>query len=244
MGTQDQISQSLTRAAQVPFPFAKLVDMLRELYCDAVLLDMDGTLVDSTECVIRHWRIWTERHHLDLDRVLEFSHGRPTLETMKLVAPHLATMEEVRRLEAAESADQDGIKPVRGALPFVAAMPADRWAVVTSAPRRMAAQRLKHSGLPVPSALVSSDDVQRGKPDPEPYLRAAGLLGAAPERCLVFEDAPAGIESARAAGMEVVAMTTTFPPERLDAHIFLVDFAGVLVDQVATADGLLRISLP
>src|SRR5690242_4976312 len=178
--------------------------MPHELYCDAVLLDMDGTLVDSTECVVRHWRLWTERHHLDLDKVLEFSHGRPTLETMKLVAPHLASAEEVRWLEAAETADQDGIKPVRGALAFVAALPANRSAVVTSAPRRMAAARLRHAGFSVPSALVCSDDVRKGKPDPEPYLRAARQLGVAPERCLVFEDAPAGIESARSAGMEVV----------------------------------------
>jgi sugar-phosphatase len=163
---------------------------------------------------------------------------------MKLVAPHLASMEEVRWLEAAESADLDGIKPMRGALPFVAALPADRWAVVTSAPRSMAGVRLSRAGIHVPSALVCSDDVQKGKPDPEPYLRAAGLLGVAPEKCLVFEDAPAGIESARSAGMEVVALTTTFPPERLSAHIYLADFAGVSVDQVAAAAGVLRVSLP
>ena len=218
--------------------------MPQEFYCDAVLLDMDGTLMDSTEYVVRHWRIWSERHHFDLDRVLEFSHGRPTLETMKLVAPHLASVEEARRLEAAETADQDGIKPVRGALPFVEALPADRWAVVTSAPRRMARERLRRAGIPVPPALVCSDDVQKGKPDPEPYLRAAGLLRVAPERCLVFEDAPAGIESARSAGMEVVGVTTTFPPERLGARIYLADFAGVSVEQVAVAGGFLRISLP
>ena len=218
--------------------------MPREFYCDAVLLDIDGTLVDSTECVVRHWRIWTEKHHLDLDKVLAFAHGRPTLETMKLVAPHLATVEELRSLEAAESADQNGVKPVRGALPFVAALPADRWAVVTSAPRRMATARLSHSGLPVPSALVCSDDVSKGKPDPEPYLRAARLLGVAPERCLVFEDAPVGIESARSAGMEVVALTTTFPLERLDADTSVADFTGVLVSQGGVPAGILRISLP
>jgi len=218
--------------------------MPQEFYCDAVLLDMDGTLVDSTECVVRHWRIWSERHHLDLDRVLEFSHGRPTLETMKLVAPHLASVEEARRLEAAETADQDGIKPVRGALPFVEALPVDHWAVVTSAPMRMAEERLRRAGISASPALVSSDDVQKGKPDPEPYLRAAGLLRVAPQRCLVFEDAPAGIESARAAGMEVVGVTTTFPPERLGARIYLADFAGVSVDQVAVAGGFLRILLP
>ena len=218
--------------------------MPQEFYCDAVLLDMDGTLVDSTECVVRHWRLWTERHHLDLDKVLEFSHGRPTLETMKLVAPHLASVEEVRWLEAAETADQDGIKPVRGALAFVAALPANRSAVVTSAPRRMAAARLRHAGFSVPSALVCSDDVRKGKPDPEPYLRAARLLGVAPARCLVFEDAPAGIESARSAGMEVVALTTTFPRERLDAGTCIADFAELAVHQLNEASGLLRVSWP
>jgi len=163
---------------------------------------------------------------------------------MKLVAPHLASVEEARRLEAAETADQDGIKPVRGALPFVEALPVDHWAVVTSAPMRMAEERLRRAGISASPALVSSDDVQKGKPDPEPYLRAAGLLRVAPQRCLVFEDAPAGIESARAAGMEVVGVTTTFPPERLGARIYLADFAGVSVDQVAVAGGFLRILLP
>ena len=163
---------------------------------------------------------------------------------MKLVAPHLASMEEARRLEAAETADQDGIKPVRGALPFVEALPVDHWAVVTSAPRRMAEERLRRAGIFAPPALVCSDDVQKGKPDPEPYLRAAGLLRVAPQRCLVFEDAPAGIESARSAGMEVVGVTTTFPPERLGARTYLADFAGVSVDQIAVAGGFLRISLP
>ena|SRR5215471_1806624 len=230
--------------AHVPFPYCQTGGMPHELDCDAVLLDMDGTLVDSTETVVRHWRIWTERHHLDLDQVLAFSHGRPTLETMKLVAPHLATVEEARGLEAAESADANGIKPVRGALPFVMALPANRWAVVTSAPRRMARERLSRAGFPVTSALVGSDDVQRGKPDAEPYLRAAALLGVTPARCLVFEDAPAGIESACSAGMEVVAVTTTFPMERLAARNHVADFDGVSVAQLGGACGSLRISLP
>ncbi len=217
--------------------------MPREFYCDAVLLDMDGTLVDSTECVVRHWRIWAERHQLDLDRILEFSHGRPTLETMKLAAPHLATAEEAQRLEASESSDQNGIQPVPGALPFLAALPADRWVVVTSAPKHMAVERLTRAGLPLPAVLVCSDDVQKGKPDPEPYLRAACLLEIQPARCLVFEDAPAGIESARQAGMAVVGITTTFSAEQLGVPDSLADFAGVSVDRVAGAAGALRITI-
>ncbi len=217
--------------------------MPREFYCDAVLLDMDGTLVDSTACVVRTWRIWAERHQLDLDTFLEYSHGRPTLETMKQVAPHLASVEEAQRLEAAESADEDGIKPVRGVPSFLAALPADRWAVVTSAPKRIAGMRLSRAGLPVPAVLVCSDDVQKGKPDPEPYLRAARMLEVDPGRCLVFEDAPAGIESARSAGMAVVGITTTLAPGRLGTPVWLADFEGVSVDTFG-AGAALRISLP
>src|SRR5258708_6783045 len=127
-----------------------------EFFCDAVLLDMDGTLVDSTEQVVRAWRVWTDRHQLDLDKVLDVSHGRPTLETIRLVAPHLATVEEVERMEAGEEADQDGIQAVGGASRFVASLPSGRWAVVTSAPRSLAVARLSHSGLPVPPVLVGS----------------------------------------------------------------------------------------
>src|ERR1700730_14147840 len=103
------------------------------LNCDAVLLDMDGTLVDSTESVVRQWRNWAERHGLALEPILALSHGRPTLETIQLVAPHLATAEEVHAFDEAELEDRDGITAIRGAARFLAALPDSRWAVVTSA---------------------------------------------------------------------------------------------------------------
>jgi sugar-phosphatase len=217
--------------------------MTRDFDCDAVLLDMDGTLVDSTECVVRHWRRWAERHQLDPERIIEISHGRPTLETMTLMAPHLATPEEAQRLEASEAEDRDGIQPVRGVPSLLAALPRGRWAVVTSAPKRLAEGRLSGAGLPLPSVLVSADDVQKGKPDPEPYLLAARLLGVPPSRCLVFEDAPVGIQSARSAGMEVVGITTTFIAERLDTLVCLANFDEVSIAPVALA-GALRVSFP
>jgi sugar-phosphatase len=217
--------------------------MTREFDCDAVLLDMDGTLVDSTECVVRHWRRWAKRHQLDPEPIIEISHGRPTLETLTLVAPHLASPEEAQRLEAAEAEDRDGIKPVRGVLSLLAALPRGRWAVVTSAPKQLAERRLSGAGLPLPSVLVSADDVQKGKPDPEPFLLAARLLGVLPGRCLVFEDAPVGIQSAHSAGMEVVGITTTFVAERLDTLVCLADFEEVSISPAALA-GALRVSLP
>jgi len=186
-----------------------------ELRCDALLLDMDGTLVDSTECVERQWRRWAERHGLELGPILKVSHGRTTLETIQLVAPHLATDEENRSFDVAEAEDTEGLKPVRGAVAFVSALPEDRWAVVTSAPRKLARVRLECAGIPMPRWIVCADDVSRGKPHPEPYLKAASLLGYPPQRCLAIEDAQAGVESARAAGMQVLGITTTMSREEL-----------------------------
>jgi sugar-phosphatase len=186
-----------------------------ELDCDAVLLDMDGTLVDSTECVVRQWRNWSERHGLELEPILALSHGRPTLETIQLVAPHLATAEEVHALDEAELEDREGITAIRGAARLIAALPDGRWAVVTSASQKLARIRLECAGLPVPRILVSVDDVRRGKPHPEPYLLAAARLGIHPERCLVIEDAKAGVEAALAAGMQVLGITTTLSLEAL-----------------------------
>ncbi|MBZ5591089.1 MAG: HAD-IA family hydrolase [Acidobacteriia bacterium] len=186
-----------------------------ELRCEALLLDMDGTLVDSTECVERQWRRWAERHGMDLEPILRVSHGRTTLETIREIAPHLATAEEIRSFDVAEAEDTEGIKAVKGAVAFVQALPSDRWAVVTSAPRRLAGVRLECAGLPIPRVLVCADDVSRGKPHPEPYSTAARLIGQRAERCLVIEDAPAGVEAARAAGMQVWGITTTVPSEEL-----------------------------
>lgn len=186
-----------------------------EFHCDAVLLDMDGTLVDSTECVVRQWRNWAERHGFELEPILAISHGRLTLETIQLVAPHLATAEEGNAFDAVELEDREGITAIRGAAGFVSALPEGRWAVVTSASRKLAELRLECAGIAIPRVLVSADDVRRGKPHPEPYLLAAARLGVQPDRCLVIEDAKAGVQSALAAGMQVIAITTTLSCEEL-----------------------------
>jgi len=188
--------------------------MIREpvlIACDAVLFDMDGTLVDSTAVVERHWGAWAARHAIDLAELLRVSHGRPTIETLRLVAPHLATIEEAARLDADEAGDSDGLRPVVGARELVASLPPDRWAVVTSAGRALATRRLDAALLPVPDVLVTPDDVPHGKPNPMGYLEAARRLGAAPSRSIVLEDAPVGIQAGRAAGAIVIGVTTTFP---------------------------------
>jgi sugar-phosphatase len=213
-------------------------EKVREFVCDAVLLDMDGTLVDSTDVVIRQWRCWADRHGLPLDRILANSHGRLTLDTMRIVAPHLASAEEAEAFERSEVQDADGIKAVKGASVFLGDLKDDQWAVVTSASRELARVRLPAAGLPIPKVLVSADDVRAGKPDPEGYLTAAKLLGAVPKRCLVVEDSVAGIQAARRAGMSVLGITTTLPSEQLDADACISDFSEIRVDKADIHGGI------
>ena len=201
----------------------------RVFHCEAVLFDMDGTLVDSSHCVERTWRLWADRHRLDIDALLAISHGRQNHETIRLIAPQLETPEEIAFLVRTEEACREGIVAVPGAAVLLDALGRDRWAVVTSAWRTLAELRLHCAGLPLPEVLVSADDVTRSKPHPDGYLVAAARLGVDPAACLVIEDAPAGIESARAAGMPVIGITTTFPPERLDCDCWVDDFRVVAV---------------
>lgn len=182
---------------------------MTELECDAVLFDLDGVLVDSAVCVERHWRRWAAEHDLDRDAIMRVAHGRPTVETIRLVAPHLPAEEEAARLDAGEAFDTDGVLAVEGAVQLVRSLPPDAWAIATSATRDTAMTRLRHTGLLVPSVLVTADDVKHGKPAPEAYLLAAAGLDVRPEKCVVVEDAPAGISAAHAAGIRVVAVATT-----------------------------------
>ncbi|HEV8560492.1 MAG TPA: HAD-IA family hydrolase [Actinophytocola sp.] len=196
----------------------------RPLLCEAVLFDMDGTLVDSRACVEHVWRSWCARHRLDSERLLKVSHGRQNHDTIRIVAPHLDTTEEIATLVHAEESCRDGIVAVPGARRLLDRLPAARWAVVTSAWQRLAEIRLDRAGLPRPPTLVTADQTRRGKPDPEGYLLAAASLGARPGSCVVVEDAPAGIAAAHAAGMRVIGITTTFERERLDCHWCVDDF--------------------
>ncbi|WP_456425427.1 HAD-IA family hydrolase [Rhodocaloribacter sp.] len=181
--------------------------------CDALLFDLDGVLVDSSACIERHWRRWAARHGLDAEALVTRLHGRRMVDLIRDFAPHLDAEAEAARLALEEGTDTEGVHAFEGAAEMLRALPGEAWAVVTSGNRITATTRLRHTGLPWPKVLVTADDVRRGKPDPEPYLTAAERLGVAPERCLVLEDAPAGIDAAKAAGMTALALTTTHPPE-------------------------------
>lgn len=186
-----------------------------QLECAAILFDLDGVLIDSTEAVTRHWQEWAQLHGLDIDAIMQVAHGRRTIETMRMVAPHLAHEEEVRRFTADEIADPNGIVTIDGALALLRSIPPDAWAIVTSGSRDLATARLRNRGLPVPAILVTADDVVNGKPHPEPYLLGARKLGLDAGQCVVVEDAPAGLAAAASAGMRSVGVASTHAQEEL-----------------------------
>ena len=191
--------------------------------CDALLFDLDGVLIDSSTCILRHWRAWAERHNLDFDKIVAESHGMRTVETMHRIAPHLDVEAEARQFMEEEAADSEDIVALPGAAKLLGALPVDAWGVVTSANRPLVQARMQYAGLPLPDLIVTADDVQRGKPDPEPYLQGAEKLNLSVERCIVIEDSPAGIRAAKAAKMRVIAVITTHGKEELTQADFIID---------------------
>ncbi|WOD38191.1 HAD-IA family hydrolase [Nodosilinea sp. E11] len=191
------------------------IQPIMDLLCQAIIFDVDGVLINSDPVADRHWRAWADRHRVDYEAIARIHHGRPTVETMRQVASHLDVVEEARLKETAEADDTDGLMIYPGALELLAGLPRDRWGVATSGTRRTVSIRFPYLGLPEPSVMVTADDVQRGKPAPDPYLLAAERMGMTPADCLVIEDAPAGVEAAKAAGATVIAVTTTNRVEAL-----------------------------
>jgi sugar-phosphatase len=206
--------------------------------CDAILFDMDGTVIDSGDCVNRQWERWAARRGIELAGVLAISHGRRTVETMRGLIPEDELQSELSHFIAAEAADLADITAICGAAELAAQIPRERWAVVTSSSLPVAEARLRHTGFPAPGALVTADDVEHGKPHPEPWLKAAAALDIEPERCLVFEDANSGIRAACAAGMQVIGVR--WSRERLECEHQIGSFADVAVD----FDTALRVTVP
>jgi sugar-phosphatase len=179
------------------------------IQCSAVLFDMDGVLVDSTPAVERVWTSWALEHGLVPDEVVRLGHGRPSLATIIELLPHGNHDAENREVERREIEDIADVVALPGALRLLEAIPQDRWAVVTSATRALAEVRLRAAGLPIPRHLVTSNDLQRGKPFPDPYLKGAEILKMAPADCVVAEDAASGVRAGKAAGAQVLALLTT-----------------------------------
>ncbi len=184
--------------------------------CSAVLFDMDGVLIDSTPAVARVWTRWAIQRGLNPDKVVQMAHGRPSRTTLRELLPDANIDLEDREVERQELADLDGVVLLPGARELLDSLPPDRWTIATSCTRALAEVRLQAAGLPIPKNMITSTDVKIGKPDPEPYLKAAAKLGFAASDCVVVEDAPAGVRAGKAAGARVIALLTTMSRRDLE----------------------------
>lgn len=191
----------------------------------AMLFDMDGTILNSIAAAERVWARWASRHGLDVEAFLPTIHGVRSTETIaKLNLPGVDPEVEALKITNEEISEAEGIVEIPGAAEFLNSLPLNKWAVVTSAPLGLAHSRLKAAGLPVPSVLISAEDVEYGKPNPECYILAAQKLGVEISNCLVFEDAEAGILAAEAAGAHLVVVTSTHKAALVSPHLSIKDY--------------------
>jgi sugar-phosphatase len=214
-----------------------------KIQCRGVLFDLDGVLVDSTPAVARVWAIWANKHGFVPDDVVRQAHGRPSLATIRELLPNGDYDAENREVERGEIEDIADVIPLPGALEILRALPQDRWTIATSCTRRLAEVRIRAAGLPMPKRLITSDDVQQGKPNPEPYIKAAKILGFSAADCIVVEDAPAGIRAGKASGARVLALRTTAADAELienGANWIVNDLASV---RLSSSDRLAQLEL-
>jgi mannitol-1-/sugar-/sorbitol-6-phosphatase len=208
----------------------------------ALLLDMDGTIVNSDAVVERCWRVWAAEHGLDPDEALKVVHGRQGYATMAALLPDRPMEQnhaDNRVMLAQETADTEGVAPVAGAQAFMAAIAALPHALVTSADEALAQARMTAAGLPMPRTRVTAERVGASKPDPEGFLKGAAELGFAPADCVAFEDSEAGIEAARSAGMRVVGVGPRASALAPDVHVQ--DLTRLRVE--STPDGTIRLHI-
>ena len=204
------------------------------------MFDMDGILISSLGSVERSWTKWAEMRCVDPAYAISIAHGCRSIETVARLRPDLNAAAENKMIEDMEVEDTAGITVLPGVLKLLAALPPNRWTVVTSATGRLARVRLAAAGIPAPERMVTADDVTEGKPDPAPYLAGAALLGFSPGECVVFEDAASGAKAGRAAGCTVVATTFSHSIEALQAaHYLIEDVTGVDVTPLPGDEGLI-----
>jgi sugar-phosphatase len=187
-----------------------------------ILFDMDGILVSSLGSVERSWAKWGDMRGVDGAKAIQTAHGKRAIETIRLLRPDLDDVAELAVIEQIEIDDTEGLMVLPGVQGLLQSLPQGSWTICTSATKRLARIRMEHAGLTPPQDFISADMVDHGKPHPEPYLRGAALLGFAPDRCLVIEDAPAGCAAGKAAGATVLATLFSHTAEQLSAADYLI----------------------
>lgn len=209
--------------------------------CHAIIFDLDGVLVDSRALIERHWRRWAAEHDIPFEEIEAVYHGRSSADVIREIAPHLDAEAEARRKRDREATDTEGLTTVDGAETLLQSLPEARWTIATSGTRKTATARLAHAGLPPPDTLVTADDVESGKPHPDPYLLAARRLDVDPEQSLVLEDAPVGVTAARRAGAHVIGVAATSPAAALsDADTVIQRLTDLEAEP--TGDGRLQVA--
>lgn len=218
-----------------------MASMLK-LNCRALLFDMDGVLINSTPAAARVWKRWASERGFDPKQVVSMmAQGRPSITTIRELLPNGDHLGESREVERREMEDLAGVAAFPGARQVLSRLPTQLWALVTSSTKLLAEVRLRAAGLPVPKFQVTGSDVVNGKPHPEPFLKAAALLGFPSEQCIVVEDTPAGIQAGKAAGARVLALRTTTPEPELQAagpDWLVADCSAIRVADASTEKGI------
>lgn len=208
----------------------------------AFLFDMDGTVLNSIAAAERIWSAWAVRHGVNVETFLPTIHGVRAIDTItRLNLPGVDAGAQAAFITEAEIEDVEGIVEIPGAAAFLKSLPADRWAMVTSAPRDLALRRMAAAGIPEPAVMVTAEDVTAGKPDPAGYRLAARRLGLEPADCLIFEDATVGIQAAEAAGAPLMIITTTHQHPLETAHATIASYRDIALS--IGSDGQLRLQL-
>ena len=188
-----------------------------------LLFDMDGVLISSIGSVRRSWRKWAKIYGVPDADNYEVPHGMRAIEIVKSLRPDIDAKVGLDAIEDIEVEDTADLVILPGVKKLLESLPADRWAIVTSATQRLTVERLKVAGLPLPDRLITADMVEKGKPDPEPYMRGAALLGFSNAECVVVEDAPSGVGAGKAAGSRVLGVLGTHALEELDQADWVAD---------------------
>jgi mannitol-1-/sugar-/sorbitol-6-phosphatase len=214
-----------------------------KIHTRGLLFDMDGVLISSLGSVERSWETWAQKHGLNVTETIKAAHGRRAIETVRKLWPHGDHAAELKIIEDMEVADTSDLKILEGVKQILESVPQKYWTIVTSATDRLARARLAHAGIPIPETMITGDTVARGKPDPEPYIRGAQVLGLAPSECVVIEDSSSGARAGQAAGCKVLATTFSHSVEELSAADWIVETLSKVQVTVLPEDKGLELDL-